>query len=110
MTDRMPGFPGARMLHDGDVILAILERPDADLRSSMGFSTAVKGMVGRATIHFQVLRQGQVIQVPIKLEARPVEADQFLVDEFRKFLNRRRTRSDAYWTTHFAAIVKEGVS
>jgi hypothetical protein len=110
VTDRMPGFPGARMLHDGDVILAILERPGVSLGSAAEFSIAVKSMGAGATIHFQVLRRGQVIQVPIKLDARPVEADPFLIDEFLKLLNRRRARADEYWSTHFAAMVKEGVS
>ncbi|HWE01910.1 MAG TPA: hypothetical protein VG326_05820 [Tepidisphaeraceae bacterium] len=110
VTDRMPGFPGARTLLDGDVILAILDRPDVTLHTSAEFAGAVKGMGAGATVHFEILRQGRVIRVPVKLDARPLEAEQIMIEEFLKMLNRRRTRAEEYWSTHFAALMKEGVS
>ncbi len=103
VTDRMPGFVGARMLRDGDMIISILERPDAPLAMSRGFSTAVTSLGAGTVAHFQVLREGQIIWVPITLDARP------LVDEhdISQMLTDRQMDADAYWDTHFATLVDD---
>jgi hypothetical protein len=108
IVERMPGFAGARMLRDGDVILAILDRPDAPLRDPQDFALAVKDMGAGATVHFQVLRRGQVIRAAVKLDVRPLEANQGF--GMNDLLERRRLRADEFWAGHFALLVKEGVS
>ncbi len=108
IVERMPGFPGARMLRDGDVILAILDRPDAPLRDPQDFALAVKDMGAGATVHFQILRRGQIMRAAVKLDVRPLEANQGF--GMNDLLERRRLRADEFWATHFASLVKEEVS
>ena len=107
IVERMPGFAGARTLRDGDVILSILDRPDAPVRELQDFATVVREMGAGATVHFMILRQGQVIRVAVKLDPRPLEADGFGMTDL---LDRRRARAEEYWATHFASVVKESVS
>jgi hypothetical protein len=108
IVERMPGFAGARMLRDGDVILSILNRPDTPISDPEGFATAVKSLGGGKIAHFQLLRDGQVIHVDVKLDPRPVEAAQGFAPI--ELLERRRVSAEDYWTANFAALVKEGVS
>jgi hypothetical protein len=108
IIERMPGFPGARMLRDGDVILSILDHPNTPMSDPENFRTLVTSIGAGNIVHFQLLRQGQVIHVDVKLDPRPIEADQgFGITDL---LERRRERADEFWNTHFAALVKEGVS
>jgi hypothetical protein len=69
----------------------------------------VKAAGAGKTVHFQVLRQGQIIRVPVTLDPRPDAADspQTLMPAL---LNERRNAADAYWEERFARVLKEGVS
>ena len=105
IVERMPGFVGARMLVDGDVILGILERPDVRTLGMYEFQLVVKGVQPGTTIHFQVLRQGQVIRVAVAPDPRPFEADVNMQD----LVYRRQRKADEYWEKVFAPSLKEGV-
>jgi hypothetical protein len=104
---RMPGFPAGRAFQDGDVILSILDRPDVLIGDLTTFMEAVKDMKAGDTVHFLILRHGQIIRVAVKLAPRPLATDNNATDTL-KFS--RQKRADDYWTTEFAALVKEAVS
>jgi hypothetical protein len=105
IVERMPGFVGARMLVDGDVILGVVERPDVRTLGMYEFQMVVKGVNPGTTIHFQVMRQGQVVRVPVAPDPRPFEADVNMQD----LVYRRQRKADDYWERVFAPSVKEGV-
>lgn len=109
VESRMPGFCAGRMLHDGDVIIGIAEQPQVSLQTTTDFAIAIQNVAPGETVHFQVLRQGQIHRVPITLDPRPAAADQGLV-EMQELLERRHRESEAYWAHEFAKVMKEGVS
>ena len=105
IVERMPGFAGARMLVDGDVILGVVERPDVRTLGMYEFQMVVKAVTPGTTIHFQVMRQGQVIRVPVAPDPRPFEADGLMQD----LIYRRQRKAEDYWEREFAKVLKEGV-
>ena len=111
IVERMPGFCGARMLQDGDVILGLVERPTIQIRGPTEFSLAVRSMGAGQTVTFLILRQGQVIRVPVTLDPRPDAAD-FVpgaVSPMKDLLDERDKTAREYWEKEFAPLVKEGV-
>lgn len=104
---RMPGFCGARMLRDGDVILGIVERPRVQFTTTDDFRAVVRDTGPGQTIHFQVLRLGRIIRVPITLDVRPADTGIMGLEEL---LQRRGEAADEYWQKNFAPVIKEGVS
>jgi hypothetical protein len=105
IVERMPGFVGSRMLVDGDVILGVVERPDVRTLGMYEFQMVVKSVTPGTTIHFQVMRQGQVIRVPVAPDPRPFEADGLMQD----LIYRRQRQADDYWEKSFAKVLREGV-
>ena len=104
----MPGFAGARSLQDGDVILSMVEHADLQFRVASQFSLVVRSVGAGKTVHFQILRQGQIVRVPVTLDPRPDAAD--FTPTMTALLNDRKAAADAYWETTFAPLLKEGVS
>lgn len=104
---RLPGFSGARMLRDGDVILSIVEKPRMQFSTTMEFAAIVREFSSRQTVHFQVMRQGQVISIPITLDPRPAAEGAIELNELER---RRSEDADDYWDREFGPLVKEGVS
>jgi hypothetical protein len=106
IVERMPGFVGSRMLQDGDVILGIAERRRLALLDAQAFGDAIRMLGSGRTVHLDLLRQGRVVRVPVKLDPRPAAA---AIDEgpMRELLNRRRAKADAYWQRAFAPMLKE---
>ena len=105
IVERMPGFAGARMLVDGDVILGVVERPDVRTLGMYEFQMVVKSVTPGTTIHFQVMRQGQVIRVPVAPDPCPFDADGLMQD----LIYRRQRKADEYWEKSFAQVLKQGV-
>jgi len=105
IVERMPGFVGARMLVDGDVVLGIVERPDVRTLGMYEFQMVVKSVTPGTTVHFQVMRQGQVIRVPVAPDPRPFEADGLMQD----LIYRRQRKAEEYWEKAFAPSIKEGL-
>lgn len=111
IMERIPGFCGARWLQDGDVILGIAEKPTVEIRGVTEFTLAVRTIGAGGTVTFQVLRQGQVIQVPMVLDSRP-SALEFAVggpNPLGDLAAERKRRADDYWERAFAPLLKEGV-
>ncbi|MDB5289530.1 MAG: hypothetical protein JWL69_771 [Phycisphaerales bacterium] len=110
IVERMPGFVGARMLRDGDVVLSIEECPNAPLRRPVDFQTAVKDKGAGTVLHFLALRHGQVIRLPIKLDPRPIDANVGFGGSMDELLEKRRIAADEYWDKNFATLLKEKIS
>jgi hypothetical protein len=111
VMDRMPGFAGARVLQNGDVILGIAERPKIQFRGAADFSLAVRALGSGEKVHFDVLRQGQVIRVEIILGPRPDDAESVIggINPMQKLLDRRAKEVDDLWEAQFAPLLEEGV-
>lgn len=109
IVERMPGFCGARSLQDGDVVLGIVERPGQPIRNPSEMRDAVTGFRAGETIHFQLLRQGQVIDVPITLDPRPEAADPLNagLNAMQNLIDERKSRAAEYWEKTFAPMLKE---
>src|SRR5947207_2187172 len=90
---------------DDDVILGVVERPDVRTLGMYEFQMVVKGVTPGTVIHFQVMRQGQVIRVPVAPDPRPLEADV----NMQELSFRRQRKADDYWEKAFAPVVKEAV-
>ena len=105
IVERMPGFVGSRMLLDGDVVLGIVERPDVRTLGMYEFQILVKQVPPGQTIHFQVLRQGQVLRVPVAPDPRPFDADGMM----QQLLRNRQIKADEYWDSAFGGLVKEAL-
>jgi hypothetical protein len=54
----------------------------------------------------QVLRDGQTIQVPIKMAPRPMEADAQTPGTINVFNSHRMDLAEKYWRENFAALVE----
>jgi hypothetical protein len=110
IVERMPGFCGARAFQDGDIILAIDERPEVRIGLMGGFTDEVKRAGAGRTIHFRVLRQGRVTRVPLTLDVRPADADRAnLMDPIRELQDERDRLAREYWDVEFAPLLKETV-
>ncbi|HSU69784.1 MAG TPA: hypothetical protein VLJ39_23065 [Tepidisphaeraceae bacterium] len=105
VADRIPGFCASRMLRDGDVILGTVE-PAQVFNSSNDLKNVIGSLEPGTLVHLQVLRQGQVIEVPLTLDRRPVEADENFAENFRF---RRGEKFKEYWRHTFAPLLRESV-
>ena len=103
---RMPGFAGARFLEDGDVLLGIEEHPGVRLRDSRDLSSTVQAAGAGQTLHFQILRQGQVVRVPVKLDPRPRAANVPQMD-MEDLLRQRSQAADEHWEQWFAPLLEK---
>lgn len=110
VVNRLPGFIGERMLRDGDVILRILEQPQVEIRRGGDLTTALSRFSAGQLVHLQILRQGHVIRVPVRLDPQPLEVSATNRDLMDDFLFRRLERAQKYWDKHFADLVEETVS
>jgi hypothetical protein len=106
IVERMPGFVGSRMLLDGDVILGLAERQDARMVDPFDFAAVIQSINPGTTVHFQILRQGQVVRVPVTLDPKPIESEPVLL---QRLVERRLEKAEDYWNRAFAGLVKEGV-
>ena len=106
IVERMPGFVGARMLLDGDVILGIAERPNFRAPDVFEFAAVVQSFAPGTTVHFQILRQGQVIRLPVKLDPKPDEAD---ARRLEALIDIRKADAEEYWDHEFAGVVRENI-
>jgi hypothetical protein len=105
IVERMPGWVGARMLQDGDVILGVVERPEVRMMAMHDFQMVVRQVSPGTTMNFQVLRQGQVVRVPVAPDARPWEID----TGGHELIYRRQRKAEDYWDKSFGPMLKEGV-
>jgi hypothetical protein len=106
VESRMPGFCAFRSLRDGDVVVDIEERPLARPVIRAQFCAAVLNLNAGQLIHLKVLRQGRLIRVPIRLDARPADTLDH-EDPIAVLLNRRADEANTYWRETFAPLLGE---
>ena len=105
VADRIPGFCAARRLLDGDVILG-LANPFEPFRQSEDLRRIISGMKPGVTIQLLVLRRGQVIEVPLTLDAHPTET---VPDNGEIFRAKREEKFDEYWRREFEPLVRRSL-
>jgi hypothetical protein len=112
ILDRMPGFIAFKMLQNGDMIIGITEAPAKPIRTVEDLSSVIGDVPAGQTVHLQIIRGGQSIQVPVKLDARPewVGARQFPGINVQDSLEDRTQRAEEFWQQNFASLVDAGVS
>lgn len=101
---RMPGFCAFRALQDGDAVLDIEERPLPQPVNQEVFKTMLRQFKAGQTVHLKVLRHGQLVRVPVKLDPRPADSDDLYLQDM---LVRRAQESEAYWRKNFAPLLGE---
>jgi hypothetical protein len=106
IVERMPGFVGSRMLLDGDVILGVTERQDARMIDVFDFAAVIQSFNPGSTVHFQILRQGQVVRVPVTLDPKPIQSE---AEALKHLVHERVDKAEDYWDKAFAKLLKEGV-
>lgn len=105
--ERLPGFCGFRGLRGGDVILGVTApRPTRLVRWSE-LLDYVKRSVPGETITFEILRQGKIVQVPLKLDPRPIAASDPLA--IAELISGRTARAESYWTKVFKPLLERDV-
>jgi hypothetical protein len=111
VTDRIPGFCAYRFLQNGDVIVGITEAADRPIRKGTDLTEIIKICRGGDTIHLEVLRAGQKVTVPIKLNARPTWAVQGLnqIPTYQDEIRERQRKADEYWDQTFAPLLESGI-
>lgn len=120
ISECVPGFCGARSLVDGDVILNIVGHPlrmtadRFDRQLTDEFSLAVRECGPGATVTFELLRQGRVMRIPVRLDARPEALELNVagvggVETLDEFKNDRRRKADHYWNETFRPLLGEQV-
>ncbi len=113
VDERLPGFPSYRYLRKGDMILGIFMDPTAPLLQLPNMEThdvaSLKGAISAAprnqNIQLQVLRNGELILVSLKMAPRPSDADQNAVGALKAFTSSRAERADMYWHENFAPLL-----
>ena len=84
------------------MITGIAEAPDHPIRVSTDLTEIVNACKGGETIHMQVLRGGQKVEVPVKLDTRPIWAPVPPVPSVTQDAVRERQRkADEYWDKNF---------
>lgn len=109
VAGRFPGFCAARMLRDGDVILASLKSdntPEKVFNNIRDLQAVISNAEPGSIVRLQVLRQGQIIQVRVTLDCRPLDATPQTVEGFCRD---RAEKFDQYWRETFAPLLKESV-
>lgn len=103
VEDRIPGFCASRMLRDGDIILGMAEPPQP-FNSPNDLQLAIAGLEPGSVVRLQVLRHGQLIEVEVTLDSRPLEADG--MDSAESFRDRRAKKFEEYWQANFTNLLK----
>jgi hypothetical protein len=101
---RIRGFAAYRTLRDGDIIEKIVEAPTAKFATSSDFSSVISNFSVGDTLHFKVLRNGEPMEVPVTLVARPRDLSTMNIDAW---LQVRENRAQEYWTQNFQPLFKD---
>jgi hypothetical protein len=108
ILDRIPGFCAYRYLQDGDVVLSLVAPNETKFPNPEEFRKTIHDLTPGQPIEFEVLRQGQVVRVPMTLSPRPkaVEVD----GQLHQLRQERDQKAFQYWRDTFAPLVGEEVS
>ena len=107
VTDRIPGFTAGRGLIDGDIILG-KANPFIPFRDSNDLKRVIAPTKPGMTVLLSVLRQGEIIVVPLKPDPNPVEIQ--TVDQIPSFIADRDKRFEEYWKREFADLLNTRVA
>jgi len=117
IANRFPGFCGYAALEDGDVVLEVGTHGQARLPvAGEMLATFVRSMRPGSTADLRVLRQGRLVTVPIRLDARPACLDDARFQlpaaesSMEKLLSDRQAAADRYWDTTFAPLLTRHAS
>jgi S1-C subfamily serine protease len=102
IIDRMPGFCGYQALRDGDIIVAITDRPATLISSLENLRVVIQSFAAGQTIHMQIIRQGQLVGVQAVLDGTPVQVNQMPLEQM---LRDRQTKAEKYWWEHFGELL-----
>lgn len=105
IAGRMAGFGGFQALRDGDIIVAVADRPATLISSLESLRVVIQSFSAGQMIHLQVIRQGRYIRTSAVLDGTPVLVGQSTLEEL---LLQRREKAEEYWRTHFADLMGEG--
>ena len=104
VTERWPGYGAFETLRDGDVILRITDRPDVPVTTQL-FPIAMNGRASGTTIGLEILRDGTVRYVDVRLSARPKRVDG--EENFRLAQMSRVALGNAFFAKEFGEIAKD---
>jgi S1-C subfamily serine protease len=109
VVSRVPGFCAYRMLQNGDVLLSMtVGEVTVEFNRTDDLMDSVRAVQAGQTITFEVLRQGEILRVPITLDPRPAHLDNLgATDWLREFNNRRADEVETYWSRDFAPLLGE---
>jgi len=114
VEERLLGFPSFRVLRQNDLILAVLIHPDEPAQQLPNTTTPTGNIlvdvVGKTVpnqeIWLEVLRQGQVIRIPIRVMPRPRLLNDEMIDVF---INERVKKAEDFWKKQFDPLLRSAV-
>ena len=109
VADRIQGFDAYRALRNGDVILKLLDNPDSPLLNSRQITEIVRVLGPGRTLRFQVLRSGRLVDVSVRLQARPLDLPDF-AEEVNEWLRPRAEKADKYWQANFSLLDRDAAT
>jgi hypothetical protein len=105
VADRIPGFDAYRCLRNGDVIVKLLDNPDAPLHNPSQLRDTVRVLGPGRILRFEVLRDGRPVVVSVLLQARPLELPD--LSDPREWIKERADRADKYWESNFSVLDRD---
>jgi hypothetical protein len=111
---RLPGFPSYRYLRTGDMILGILFDPNLSLLQEPNVPThayqelvdAIASHPDTQTITLLILRDGEQMQLAIRMAPRPSRTDRLNPNALNDFKSSRLDRADTYWQENFVPLLE----
>jgi hypothetical protein len=109
--ERLPGFCGFRALRLGDVVTGVRSAGNLiKTETQQSLQNAIASTPPGEAISLELLRQGRTIEVSVKVDVRPLAAEDRNPAVINEFAARRQALADDYWQTHFAALVEGEIS
>ena len=110
VLDRWVGFPGRRVLRDGDLILGLYsdpalgaeKPPDLETHDRRELVAAMRACPTRPQVTLSVLRLGTIRRLTVTMADEPADTVGRYSARMDAFLRDRRDRAEAYWRDHFA--------
>jgi hypothetical protein len=90
--------------------LDIQERPMPQPMGQLAFTNAISALKPGTAVHLKVLRQGKVVRVPVRLDARPAmklgeDAEDYQL-RVEAMVDEREVEAEKYWRENFASLVE----
>ena len=103
IRETWPGFAGFRFLRVGDVVLGTGGDQPTRSPTVPELRSAVQTTTPGAILDLQVLRQGRIVEVPVRVSMRPPWAES--ETRTRQMLSRRIRAAEIYWHFAFAPLL-----